>query len=357
MNATILQHVSASIGTPSASAGPTLGGAATSVGHTHQNMYTYTPDLPGTPYRGFSVASPLARARGSDGGPSLARLRRGRPLRAGAYPLSLSLPLSVSPSSPRRGVTLVELMVVIAIIALVATIALPAIGPMMQSKREAEFVTSLNGLFSTAQISALGKRSPVAIRFERAFETYSDTGLMIRDMAKREANWQNFQQARFLDYAPSANNMVAFVHDPESKVHVLPPNFWVAPGDFENRDLADGSTDIWFAPTNSNTVRYSPFDTFYIVFNGSGELTRKPAGECNYRDRTQTYPDQNDSDKLYQPLVDYPNRPSPTSLVLYDRRAFEQVPATDADRKSFLRQYGRVIYLNRYNAAVVEGRR
>lgn len=262
-------------------------------------------------------------------------------------------------------------MVVIAIIALVATIALPALGPMMQSKREAEFVTSLNGLFSTAQIAALGKRSPVAIRFERAFETAGDTGLMIRDVANREANWQNYQQARFLDFAPSANDMVAFVHDSESKVHVLPPNFWVAPGDFMDRNLAydsanpDNNSDMWFAPTNTNTVRYSPFDTFYVVFNGNGELTRMAGGRCNYRDRAQTYPDPGDIDKLIQPLVNTPALYSgsgaliysPTSLVLYDRRAFEQVAATDAARKSFLQQYGRPIYLNRYNAAAVEGRR
>ncbi|NLX15147.1 MAG: prepilin-type N-terminal cleavage/methylation domain-containing protein [Phycisphaerales bacterium] len=298
-------------------------------------MSTYTPDLPGTPYRGFSAASPLARARGSDGRSSV----------------SLSLCPSV-PLSRRRGITLVELMVVIGIIALVAALALPAFGPMMQSKREAEFVNSLNGLFAMAQVSALGKRSHVALRFERAFETVEDTGLMIS--AGREANWLDHQQARFLDFATSKE--YAFIHDPESKVHALPPNVWVAPGDFAERNLDDDSTDMWYEPTlNNNTVRYSPFDTFYIVFNSNGELTRKPADQCRYRDRTQAYPAA--GDRIVQPMVDYPGRPTVTSLVLYDRRAFGQVAATSDARKDFLRQYGRPIYLNRYNAAAVEGRR
>ncbi len=320
MNATILQHAPASVSA--------VGCAATSRGSEGRCFIAQSPSLPLSP-------SPLR-------------------------------PLAGRAATGLRGVTLVELMVVIAIIALVATIAVPALGPMMQSKREAEFVNSLNGLFSMAQIAALGKRSPVAIRFERAFETEGDTGLMIRDINKREANWQNYQQARFLDFAPSANDMVAFVHDPESKVHVFPSNFWVAPGDFANRNLAfdpahpDDNSDMWYTPTrNSKTVRYSPFDTFYIVFNGNGELTRMTGEKCNYRDRSQTYaPDLNNINKLIQPLVDYPNdRSSPTSLVLYDRRAFEQVAATDEARTSFLQQYGRPIYLNRYNAAVVEGRR
>ena len=259
----------------------------------------------------------------------------------------------------QRAFTLIELMVVASIIILVAAVAIPAIGPMMASNQMSEAVGTLNGLLTTAQTAAVAKGTPVGIRIERAFEI-GPHGHMRKPGGV--PIWLDHQQARIVDFAGGRDTQVAFTHDPNSKVHVLPKRAWLAPGYGLVASLAEG--DLIHDPHDIDevAVNYNRFETFYIVFNKDGELIRFPWDYIYYADRTQRYPKDIDGDgdlDSVSPRVDHPDN-SARSVLVYERKKWDGINPNDPGsqgqpggaRYDFLRQEARVLNINRATGSI-----
>ena len=72
--------------------------------------------------------------------------------------------------SVRRGVTLVELLVVVGIMVLLATIAIPAFRPLTEGRGTREAVRAINVFFNSAQNRAAQTGRPVGVMFERGIK-------------------------------------------------------------------------------------------------------------------------------------------------------------------------------------------
>ncbi len=250
-------------------------------------------------------------------------------------------------------------MVVASIIILAAAIAVPALGPMMTSNQMAEAIGTLNGLLTTAQAAAKAQGTPVGLRIERAFRTTSD-GFMDKSTGWP---WLDHQQVRILEFATT--KQVVFRYTPGSKVQELPAGVWLAPGycvrpstpEFQVTSLAE--THLLHTPADANAMPYNRFDTFFVVFNRDGELTRfehvEPAtgaGKNWYEDRAQAYWAGND---VFYPYVDHPDD-SARSVLAYDRKVWDGInPGDGAGRLEFLGRDARVVHINRATGAIVEG--
>ena len=90
-------------------------------------------------------------------------LRRGRKKVKGASHKRCLSPFS----SLRRGVTLVELLVVIGIMLILATIALPAMRPLTEARRIREPARAINVYFGRARSRAIESGRPCGVMFER----------------------------------------------------------------------------------------------------------------------------------------------------------------------------------------------
>jgi hypothetical protein len=100
-------------------------------------------------------------------------------------------------------------------------------------------------------------------------------------------------------------------------------------------------------------------DTFCIALTESGELDQLDVANIAYRDRTQAYDDPSLPGWQY-PIVTDPVAPgslfSARAVILYDRDTWNQITDSDA-RREFLKREGRVLYLTRFGASILEGRR
>ena len=256
-------------------------------------------------------------------------------------------------SRPRRGFTLIELMVVVGIIILVVAVATPAIGPMLASNESSQAVSALSGLLTLAQLRS-EQGNPVALRIERAFETDAD-GVMIPN-ANGVPRWEDHQQIRMvIRDQSSTSGLFEDVEDANgirSPVVVnLPAGAWVAPVYSLDFDLSETSEDMDFDVTDVDdvAVNINPFETFYVCFSGQGELERRDAGSIRYSDRTQAY-----GGNPTFPEVDHPHD-SARALLLYDRRKWKNI-ADPASRLAFLQTQCRILYISRMTGAIVEGR-
>ncbi len=265
------------------------------------------------------------------------------------------IPTAARPGS-RRAFTLVELMVVAAIIILIIAVATPAIGPMLASSQKAEATSILKGLLASAQTAAEVKGTSVGIRIERAFRTDND-GFMVDRQGRRTFDngfagpvWLDHQQARILDFATT--RQYSFRYEPGSRVYQLPAGAWVGPAYYLNNfDLSEAG--LTYTPTNPpRAVPYNVFETFYIVFNASGEIATFPSDWNWYSDRTQPYVDP---DNILQPRYVDSNRPSALSLVVYDRKEYEQVAPTDEARRDFLLRRAEPVFINRVTGSIIQG--
>jgi prepilin-type N-terminal cleavage/methylation domain-containing protein len=72
-----------------------------------------------------------------------------------------------NPKSPRRGVTLIELMVVVSIMLMVTVIAIPALKPALENRKIREAARSLNVYLGSARNHAIELGRPVGVLFTR----------------------------------------------------------------------------------------------------------------------------------------------------------------------------------------------
>jgi len=263
-------------------------------------------------------------------------------------------------------------MVVVGIIIILVSLTAPAVGPMLASNDESQAASTVSGLLTAAQTSAQATGLPVAIRFERAYKV-DDRGMMVDVQGRLTTNsafsgpvWLDYQRARIVNFATT--KQVVFRWTPQSKVYSLPRNFWVAPA----AAVSPGATKAFTANSLLAGVdypagtRYQPvdgthvkppyafdlLDTFYVVIGADGELTRFPASDNGYFDQTQPYIVGTDT---RTPYVGHPDE-SARGLLVYDRKKWDSLPANDnGARLDFLRTTGRVLFINRATAAVVEG--
>lgn len=126
-------------------------------------------------------------------------------------------------------------------------------------------------------------------------------------------------------------------------------------------DLTDAG--LMFTPTESPlplpggtrpAVPLNRLDTFYIVFNSNGELTRYPAASLVYLDQSQTY--INGAAPVI-PRLSYPTTSatfdSATSAIVYDRRQWIEAGDNHAARQSLLSQ-AQAVNINRVTGSIVE---
>lgn len=73
--------------------------------------------------------------------------------------------------APRRGFTLVELMVVVMIVAILAVIAVPMVAQRMRDRRTLQAAHEVSSLYRDARMRAMGRGSAVLVRYDgKAFE-------------------------------------------------------------------------------------------------------------------------------------------------------------------------------------------
>jgi len=274
----------------------------------------------------------------------------------------------------RPAFTLVELMVVAAIIVLLVTLSVPAIGPMLKANQTAQAINMLNGLLTTAQTAAEANATPVAIRIERAFAV-NGQGIMVDAQNRPTSNaafsgpvWLDHQQARYVIYeaTPPPNNATkeGFFEQMGGTTPVaLPKGAWLAP-DYAAVDDPSVFDPLDYTrpylPTRGQDdqgklfpqgVSFNVFETFYVVFDQTGAITRFPTNRLIYSDETQ--PDA--SSPTQYPYPDHPY-PSARGLLVYDRNEFNGL-TSDTDRFSYLQTSARPVYINRSLGSLVEGGR
>jgi len=265
-----------------------------------------------------------------------------------------------------RGFTLIELMVVVVILVLLVSVSVPAVGPMLASNQEAQVLNTLNGILTTAQSQAIAKGTEVGVRFERAIRT-NDAGLILDTNGKSSAETGydldkpallDYQRVRIVDFA-QFNDGATFRHNPETKVYDLPPGTWVAPGYCTDSDVINSlaENDLIVDPDDQTpserAVKFNRLETFYIVFDSEGELTRFDRSNNHYADLTQQYLE---SDVWIAPYVEHPDE-SARSLLIYDRQQWLNQPNTHAARLAFMQSQARPVYISRATGAILGGRK
>jgi hypothetical protein len=270
-------------------------------------------------------------------------------------------------------------MVVVGIIVLLVSVTLPAVGPMMASSKEAQVFNTLGSLLVNAQATTSQTGTCVALRVERAFKA-DDRGFML-DAAGRSrllgpapydtthpVVWLDHQQVRFVTLGSDNQQVLSQLKD--TKVYDLPNTVWIAP----DYSLATGwptslglpnwaaltATAGNFAESNVqctplyNSVPYATFnrlETFYIVFNPSGNLVQYPAGNIVYADASQQYLDGNNLP--ISPRIAHPDS-SARSVFIYDRNAWNELAPTDSAGRAQLLARSRSVNINRVTGCVVE---
>ena len=308
------------------------------------------------------------------------------PLDVPSAPACLRYP-TVRPGRSARagGFTLVELMVVVGLIVLLIAIAVPAIGPLTASNQQAQAVSTLAGLITTAQTAAQANITPVAVRVEPAFRT-DRRGLMEDALgqpadgsgafdplrAPRLLGHQQLQlllfASRRVDQATDSVDMnPAFSRMPEASPVALPKGMWLAPDyalrwdgqggrrsmaeedlRIDHNERADPSAD-WENPG----AAFNLMDTFYIVFDQSGASTRFPAEKLWYYDESQR---QAAGSGPPRPLLLWHPDDAARGVLVYDRQRFNAYAPTDAaGRWTFLATNARPVYVNRSLGSLIQG--
>ncbi len=270
-----------------------------------------------------------------------------------------------------HGFTLIELMVVVVILILLVSVSVPAVGPMLASNQEAQVLNTLNGILTTAQSQAIAKGTEVGVRFERAIRT-NDAGLILDTNGKNSSQTGydvdkpallDYQRVRIVDFAQFKD--VAFRHNSETKVYDLPPGTWVAPGEcleWPSPGLVEAKLIKDPAEDSERAVKFNRIETFYVVFDQEGELTRFPPAYNTYADLTQQYLQ---SDVWVVPYVNHSDKSDPDSqrgysarsLLVYDRQQWLNQPDTHAARLAFMQSQARPVYISRATGAILGGKK
>ncbi len=278
-------------------------------------------------------------------------------------------------------------MVVVGLIVLLIAIAVPAVGPLTASNQQAQAVSTLAGLITTAQTAAEANITPVAVRVEPAFRT-DRRGLMEDTLGQpadgsgafnpaRAPRLLGHQQLQLLLFASrrvdeatgrvDMNAGVAFSRLPEASPVALPKGMWLAPdyalrwdGQGGRRSMAEGDLRVDHNEQADPSVNwrnpgaaFNLMDTFYMVFDQSGASTRFPAANLWYYDESQR---QASGSGPPRPLLLWHPDDAARGVLVYDRQRFNAFAPTDAaGRRTFLATNARPVYVNRSLGSLIQG--
>lgn len=282
--------------------------------------------------------------------------------------------------------TLIELLVVVAIIVIIVGIAIPSLDAIGKSGEYTQVVAQFNTLFASAYSSALGaeasadSRPASGILFMRArpgdnpmqFALDHQRAVSVTfkpyDVRNPATGFQMVDPSSFTDAPTQMTYDTYFEYHPyfrpiEDIPGVdLPKNVWVAPDFFDtNRPGVNGfqiavpDNEYYDANMSNPRNRDSRLDRFMITFAPGGETFE-----------TQTSVNTNGNDPANQLVF----RPSPTArwrtgianewlvtgnpvsargVVVYDREAMLERDQ-GADRRDFITETGRALFLSRLGA-------
>lgn len=233
----------------------------------------------------------------------------------------------------RKAFTLIELIVVITIIVVVASFAAFSLPGFFRSSGYNSTLNTIEMSLIKSQSNAMSYFTTCGIRVERAYET-SENEQMIKKNGKPV--YKNFQKITFIVFGFEQNNNrinaysdgimppYGYLNEHNSyrkiineEILYLSENFWVSGTD-------DLSLNKEWQPLNDNSVSFNLFETFYILFDRFGKLTKKNDW-LYYADESQKY-DQNNS--IVCPLIEKPSLSS-VSFFIYDRKKFETTKTFD----------------------------
>ncbi len=277
-------------------------------------------------------------------------------------------------------------MVVVGLIVLLIAIAVPAVGPLMASNQQAQAVSTLAGLITTAQTAAEANVTPVAVRVEPAFRT-DRRGLMEDSLGHaadgsgafdpaRAPRLLGYQQLQLLMFASrrvdaagkvDMNAGLAFSRMPDTAPVALPKGMWLAPdyalrwdGNMGRRSMTEADLRIDYGERADPAVTwenpgasFNVMDTFYIVFDQSGGNMRFPRERLWYYDESQR---QAGGSGPPRPLLLWHPDDAARGVLVYDRERFNAFAPTDAaGRRTFLASNARPIYVNRSLGSLIQG--
>jgi prepilin-type N-terminal cleavage/methylation domain-containing protein len=180
-----------------------------------------------------------------------------------------------------RGVTLIELLIVITIIVLIAAIAIPTMGPVLKRRRIREAARSVNVYIGGARIRAMEGQRPVGVMFERD-SSRPDASIVLRQVEVPEPYSGDVEGALLVLYpiafeqsgleAPPEEHLFwywfsdtavpvelgqpPFVPPPPAG-HTNPPHFRPPPSDPMGNAFPPGATsiaDFWYRLVESGDL-------------------------------------------------------------------------------------------------------
>ncbi len=287
-----------------------------------------------------------------------------------------------APTLRRRGLTIVELIVVMTLIVIVLTLTVPGISSLVTDARRDETVQAINSALQRARNLAVQSRSYVAVRFVPGAWVLGEETDSTLDGRRQYLVLYQWQTASF-DLEPKLTPVMIerFERVAGTPPIALPSQFWVAPleavqiGQDDNLSdsilTGDIGTFEYSAVENDNDFLYA--DDFLIVFGPEGRVVPGPQvrneqvadftrGQTGHLYRIWAYDPQEDRETHRDPSrsdwlgAEPYERANFSSVIVYPREGFVGLGA-DArpdERRTYLAREAQPFAIHPRSAVLVD---
>lgn len=282
----------------------------------------------------------------------------------------------------RRGLTIVELIVVMTLIVIVLTLTVPGISSLVTDARRDETVQAINSALQRARNLAVQSRGYVAVRFVPGAWVLGEETDSTLDGRRQYLVLYQWQTATF-DLEPELAPVMIerFERVAGTPPIALPSQFWVAPLEAVQIDQDDNLSDSilageigafeYSAVENDNDFLYA--DDFLIVFGPEGRVVPGPQvrneqvaafteGQNGHVYRIWAYDPLEERETHRDPRGgDWLNaepyeRANFSSVVIYPREGFVNLgaDASPGDRREHLARVGLPFAIHPRSAVLVD---